>query len=440
MRKLKKWMALGLAGIMAFGLIACGGDGKKEEGTKDAVVDEADTGAEDKEESTGKKEDLVLVFMKTETDDTLQQMLHEKFDEKYNLTIKILDQTALEQTVKTAAAAGEQVDVVMYWPNQMNSFVSVDLAMDLTEYMDDEWKAQFTDASALDIGTYDGKLYNTPYSSVYPLIIANTDITDAAGVTLPEDGSWTWDEFIKACEQVTEKTGAFGACVDEGCACWLIRNAYMQCWDTDEELDAFNAGEVSFLDEKIVGATEMVASAFEKKLFYPGEGALAVTGDQAMAAFSQGEFAFSFCVNGGVANSLEKSGIENYKVLDWPSMGSNSTDPLLGGCDGYFIPTCCKNVEGALEVMKYLTGEELSTMRAEAGTVVTNHISEDAAVNTELAAQVSRRTSSVYKSEIINIDAELAQYIMYQMPANYINNGESALEDMEAMRKAAMGE
>ena len=70
----------------------------------------------------------------------------------------------------------------MYWPNQMNSFTSVDLATDLTEYMDDEWKAQFTDESILEIGTYDGKLYNVPYSSVYPLIIANTDVTDAAGV------------------------------------------------------------------------------------------------------------------------------------------------------------------------------------------------------------------------------------------------------------------
>lgn len=170
-----------------------------------------------------------------------------------------------------------------------------------------------------------------------------------------------------------------------------------------------------------------------------GEGALAVTGDQSIAAFTQGEYAFMFAVNGSVATNLEKTGIENYKIMDWPSMGTNPTDPLLGGCDGYFIPTCTKNLEGALEVLKYLTGPELATMRAEAGAVVTCKTSEDANVDGELMSQVSRRTSSVYPTEIINIDAELAQYIMYQMPANYINNGESALDDMEAMRQAAMG-
>lgn len=410
----KKWLALGMAGML--GVSAFGGIS--------ACADE--------------KEDLVLIFMKSQTDDTLQQMLHEKFDDKYNLTIKILDQTALEQTVKTAATAGEQVDVVMYWPNQMNGFTSVDLAVDLTEYMDEEWLAQFTSPSVLDIGTYGGKLYNVPYSSVYPLILANTEVTDAAGVELPEDGSWTWDEFLQTCSQIKENTDAFGACIDEGSVCWLTRNAYMQCWDTDEELDAFNAGQVSFLDEKIVGATELVANAFKDEVFYPGEGALAVTGDQATAAFAKKDYAFMFTVNGVVRDALTRSGVENYKIMDWPSMGINPTDPLLGGCDGYFIPTCTKNMDGALEVLKYLTGEELSTMRAETGTVVTCKIREDANVDAEQAAQVSRRTSSVYPTEIINVDAELAQYIMYQMPANYINNGESALEDMEAMRVAVV--
>lgn len=435
-RNKRRWLALGLAGMMTLGLTACG---SSDSGSSDSGSESTGESASAESESSGEKEDLVLIFMKTETDDKLQEMLHEKFDDKYNLTIKILDQTALEQTVKTAATAGEQVDVVMYWPNQMNSFTSVDLATDLTEYVDDEWKAQFTDESVLDIGTYDGKIYNLPYNSVYPLIIANTDITDAAGVTLPEDGSWTWDDFLAACQQVQEKTGKFGACIDESVACWTIRNAYMQCWDTDEELDAWNAGEVSFKDDKIVEATEMVADAFNNNVFYPGEGALAVTGDQSIAAFTQGEYAFMFAVNGSVATNLEKTGIENYKIMDWPSMGTNPTDPLLGGCDGYFIPTCTKNLEGALEVLKYLTGPELATMRAEAGAVVTCKTSEDANVDGELMSQVSRRTSSVYPTEIINIDAELAQYIMYQMPANYINNGESALDDMEAMRQAAMG-
>ena len=221
-------------------------------------------------------------------------------------------------------------------------------------------------------------------------------------------------------------------------ACWLSRNAVMQAWDTDEELDQWNAGEISFKDEKVVKALDKVKAVFDEGLFYPGDGALAVTRDQLYGAISAHKIGFIFDSSTAMKTTIDNSGLKEFKVCDFPIMGNNPTNPLLGGCDGYFIPTCAKNVEGAVEVMKWLTGEEIMTYRAENGQVPCAKIAEDAAVDEGFMQSISRCIDQIYPSEIINVDAELSDYMQNQMPANYIYNGETALSELDEIREAAL--
>lgn len=437
-KRTQKILAILFSGILAIGMFsACSGNA-----TSPAASGNTSAAAESKADSQagkpGAKQDFVMIITSKDTDvaTTIEQMTIEKFSDKFNVISKVWDEQSVEQTVKTAAAAGTQIDLVQYWPNQMNSFTSANLATDLTPFMDAEWAAIFN-KGVLELGTYDGKLVNVPYNSVYPLIVANKDITDDAGLMLSEQ--WTWEEFIAACKQVTEKTDAFGAGINKDWACWLVRNGSMQAWDTDAELDAWNAGKVPFTDPKIKDAFEKVAAPFKENLFYPGDGALAVTLDQANAAFGQGKFAFMFDVNTVATQTIATAGIKNYQIIDWPIMGKNPTNPLLGGSDGYFIPTCAKNIDGAIEAMRYLTSKEILTLRAENGFVPTAAI-DTTNLDQGYMTSISRCVSQIYPTEVINVDAELARYIMYQMPANYIYNGVSSLDELEALRKAAVVE
>lgn len=153
------------------------------------------------------KEDLVMVIDVPDENfnGDIMNMVKEKFGDQYNLIIKTWSGGPdTQQTLKTAALAGEQVDLVMYFPNSMNQLIESDLALPLDDYMTDEWKARFSDG-ALEIGSYDGKIYNLPYSTVYPMVAVNKDIADEAGITLSEDGKWTWDEFLDFCSTVEEK-------------------------------------------------------------------------------------------------------------------------------------------------------------------------------------------------------------------------------------------
>lgn len=382
------------------------------------------------------KEDLVMVIDVPDENfnGDIMNMVKEKFGDQYNLIIKTWSGGPdTQQTLKTAALAGEQVDLVMYFPNSMNQLIESDLALPLDDYMTDEWKARFSDG-ALEIGSYDGKIYNLPYSTVYPMVAVNKDIADEAGITLSEDGKWTWDEFLDFCSTVEEKTDAFGSSIPSGWAVWLTRNANMQIWDTDEELDAFCSGQVSFLDDKVKEAAEMVNNAFKSDCFYPGgEAALALENDEAYAAFASGKTASIFTVNSIVVGMLEETGVENYKIMDWPSMGTNPTDPVLGGCNGYCIPSTAKNIDGAVAVLDYLTDTECATVRAEAGCVSTVAIADDADVDADLMAQISRCSNQIHK-EIGDICTETSNLVEQTMPANYYFYGEDALQELEDAR------
>lgn len=387
------------------------------------------------------KQDLVLnIDVADESFTTaVLDLVKEKFGDKYNLIIKTWAGIDEIQNIKTAALAGEQIDLCMYWPGQMEVFLGEqNLAMPLDEYMTEEWKARFSEG-ALELGTYDGVLYNLAYSTVYPMVIVNKDIADAAGVTLNEDGNWTWDEFIAFCETVETNTEAFGTAIPSGFTPWLTRNGYMQIWETEEELNAFVAGETSFHEEEITAVNEMIKNAFEEDNFYPGgEASWALELDEVYAAMASGKAASMFTVNSMALAALENAGIENYVIMDWPTMGPNPVEPLLGGSNGYFIPATAKNVEGAVEVLDFLTSEEVATVRAEAGCVSTVKIADDANVDADLMSKISRCSDSIH-GEITSISTELGVYLE-SMPANYFYYGEDAVQEMEDLRLEAVEE
>lgn len=457
----KKLLAAVMAGTLVFSLAGCAGGSDKGTETKavDAKTTEAksteakaeDDKSEDAKETESRageekdtasaegKQDLVIMITNPgDVNNAVEQKIIEKFGDKYNIITKTWDSASVEQTVKTAAAANEQMDLVQYWPNQMNSFTEVGLATDLTEYMDAEWRSTFNEGT-LEIGTYDEKLYNVAYKTVYPAMAVDLEVTRAAGIEDSEiKEQMTWEEFCELCRRIEENSDAYGAGIPDTYACWLTRNAVMQVWDTNEQLDKWNAGEVSFKDDKIKSAFEMVKSVFDEGLFYPGEGALAVTQDQLYGAISSHKVGFIFEPTTSIKTTIDNSGLKEYKICDYPAMGKNPTNPVLGGCDGYFIPTSSKNVEGAIEVMKYLTSEEIMTFRAEGGQVPCAKIAEGAKVDEAFMESISRCSEQIYPTEIINIGAELSDYMQNQMPANYIYNGDASLDEMEELRLGAV--
>ena len=66
------------------------------------------------------------------------------------------------------------------------------------------------DAKVLDTGTVDGTQVGAPIGVANFSIAVNPTVLEKAGVAMPDDKTWTWDDLAKISAQVTEKLGGEG--------------------------------------------------------------------------------------------------------------------------------------------------------------------------------------------------------------------------------------
>ncbi|MCL2515648.1 MAG: extracellular solute-binding protein [Microbacteriaceae bacterium] len=118
--------------------------------------------------------------------------------------------------------------------------------------------------STLAAGTLNGKLYGIPTGNNAYAIGANKTLFDKAGVALPDDKTWTWDDFLSICHQLTQGSGGkfrgtnwFGA--DQELKIWLYQNGGEQLYTASGKLGASTDNLTSFF-------------AFVQKLFASGDG------------------------------------------------------------------------------------------------------------------------------------------------------------------------
>ncbi|WP_309106012.1 extracellular solute-binding protein [Arthrobacter sp.] len=79
-----------------------------------------------------------------------------------------------------------------------------------------ELKLDAVPETVLSRGTVDGKLYGLATGVTTIGMVVNKTITDQAGVTIPDDKTWSWEDYAKFASEVTQKTGGkvYGAGYD----------------------------------------------------------------------------------------------------------------------------------------------------------------------------------------------------------------------------------
>ncbi|WP_338044766.1 extracellular solute-binding protein [Paenibacillus periandrae] len=107
-----------------------------------------------------------------------------------------------------------------------------------------EWRKQFT--SMLDTGKYGSQTYGVTISGVFPLIYANQDLLDKAGVKIPDN--WNWEQFLDTLKQIKEKTGVypFGAANDQ--AIILPREGLQSIGEAQNKLDELSKLQIPIAD------------------------------------------------------------------------------------------------------------------------------------------------------------------------------------------------
>jgi multiple sugar transport system substrate-binding protein len=118
------------------------------------------------------------------------------------------------QTLGTRFGGGDAPDIITMGGSYVLSYAEGGNLLDLRDpSLAQELDTTVFSDSILTSSTYDGTVYGVPTGGNSLSVFANPAIFEAAGVDLPNDDEWTWDDFAEIAAEITEKSpeGTYGA-------------------------------------------------------------------------------------------------------------------------------------------------------------------------------------------------------------------------------------
>lgn len=195
----KQLWSMALAVTMAAALIGCGKS--------------TSTGAETKNADGAK---VVTIWSPTD-EPAIEAWWTEKintFNEQNKGSIEIkreaivrADSYAYEDKVNAAVTSNDLPGILFVDGPNISNYAANGIIVPIDSYFTEEDKADFVD-SILVQGTYDEKLYAIGATESSVALYYNKDMTDAAGIKVPEtlEDAWTWSEFAEAARKLTTDT------------------------------------------------------------------------------------------------------------------------------------------------------------------------------------------------------------------------------------------
>lgn len=216
-RKGTKFLSLILVAAMGFSLAGCG-DSKQADSGQTAKTTQSDASAGTEAGAGGadsSEEEITLSIAwwggqsRTEYTEKLLEVYTQshpniKFETSPSGWDGYFDKLATE------AAAGTMPDIVQMDYLYITTYANNGAVADLQPYIDNGTiDVSNIDASMYNSGNVNGKLAGMVLSSSILAFSYNPSVLEAAGVAAPAQ-DWTWSDFITVCNQIKEKTGAYG--------------------------------------------------------------------------------------------------------------------------------------------------------------------------------------------------------------------------------------
>lgn len=284
-----------------------------------------------------------------------------------------------------ATHEGVTVDIVDYDPTEYNTLVTTDMAAgsapDIITQKEVKFITTFQEGGQLldvsdvelpegiggvDSYVIDGTAYATPYRQDSWVLYYNKALFDEAGVDYP-DGSWTWDDYVAAADELAAGTDANGT--------------YQHSWQSVVQGFAnaqtgadILAGEYDYLapfyERSLAlaeaGAQESFNTVSANQLTYQGE-----FGKQRAAMMPMGSWFVATLVSqqeSGEADDFEW-GIAPIPQVDDSTTGTDSVPVTFGDPTGFGINAGISEEKQALakEFLAYAASEEAATALAEIG-------------------------------------------------------------------------
>ncbi|MFI7061767.1 ABC transporter substrate-binding protein [Kribbella sp. NPDC050124] len=289
-------------------------------------------------------------------------------DTRTKLTQAAID--AYQKDHPNVTIKGEFGEWSGYW-DKLATTVAANDAPDIIQ-MDEKYLREYADRGALQdlkksegldtgkfeedtlkAGEFDGGLYGLNAGINSFAIVANPAIFKAAGVALPDDTKWTWDEYTQLAAELTTKlkgkgwgTGAPGT--NEAALNLWARQHGESLWTQDGKLGV-SAGQVTAFYQQVLKLKDAKAIPSAEFISQDMNAAL----DQ--SAMATGKVAMSWMWSNQL-NAMSKAAGTELKLLRVPSVeGKSSTNgSYYKGSMFWSISSRSKHQKEAAEFVNYL--------------------------------------------------------------------------------------
>lgn len=347
--KLRKVMALSLAGAMAVSLGACGGGGGSESG--------GDSG------SGGGDGSLSVMIWDTYQEPGLTEILNDFTEETgIEAEIQVVTWDDYWTLLSAGAQGGSMPDVFWMHSNEAERYMSNEMLLDLTDRIAESDSIDMSKypEDITELYTYDGKNYAIPKDVDTIALWYNKTLFDEAGLAYPT-ADWTWDDLYEAAKALT-KDGVYGF----GCSATNNQAGYYNLiydmggyvinddktasgYDDPNTIKAMQYFE-KMIQEGIMPSQQTMSESAEDVLLGSGTLAMATQGSWMLSAFKENEYIAQNCD----CVELPKDAASGKRVSIYNGLGwaaSADTD----------------NPDEAWQLIEYLGSEEAQTRQAELG-------------------------------------------------------------------------
>lgn len=145
--------------------------------------------------------------------------IYDDFTKEYpNIEVELVyipnsDWSDYTTKIQTMYASGDAPDLVYCPGEKENVFFANQMVLPLTPFLEknSEWQSEYeanVSEALRKLAMHDGEYYGFLQLWENDVLWINNEIFPQAGATIPT-GSWTWDEFVAACDLIEKNTDAY---------------------------------------------------------------------------------------------------------------------------------------------------------------------------------------------------------------------------------------
>ncbi|WP_413451975.1 extracellular solute-binding protein [Georgenia phoenicis] len=225
--------AAALAAIGSLTLAACG------QGENPADTTDDDTPTADS--ADGGEATIRFSWWGSDTRHQLNQELIDAFEAEHpdiTVTPDYTDWGGYWDKLATQTAGGDTPDVIMQEERYLREYADRGVLADLSEYDID---TSAIDESILGSGEFNDGLWGIPTGVNVRVMMADPQVFEEAGVEMPDDTTWTWQDYHDLMVEISENTpdGVYGAqdfgFIEPDLSIWARQHG-QELWDEDGEI------------------------------------------------------------------------------------------------------------------------------------------------------------------------------------------------------------